>query len=171
MERLAPLSSVIPSIIILTIFAGMGEEFGWRGFALPRLQDRHTALVSSLIIGGLWGIWHLPLFLTGARTQYQWRLEAGWLLPVLMYTVFVVAWSIQYTWVFNHTKGSVLLAAVLHGAGNAWIGYIDVYRGHFGGVVAFTVVSVLVSGILVLLAGPTNLSRTNARNVLALEGG
>ena len=169
--ELAPLSSVLPSILLLTIFAGLGEEFGWRGFALPRLQARHPALVSSLIVGGLWGVWHLPLFLTAGTTQYQWRLEAGWLLPVLTYTVFVSAWSIQYTWVFNHTRGSVLVAAVLHGAGNAWIGYIDVYRGHFGGVVAFTAVSVLVSSLIVLLAGPTNLSRTNERNVLALEGG
>ncbi|HEX2517124.1 MAG TPA: type II CAAX endopeptidase family protein, partial [Chloroflexota bacterium] len=94
-SELAPLSSVIPSIIILTIFAGMGEEFGWRGFALPRLQARHTALVSSLIIGVLWGIWHIPLFLIEGTTQYQWRLEAGLLIPVLLYTVFVIAWSIQ----------------------------------------------------------------------------
>ena len=65
----------------------------------------------------------------------------------------------------------VLLAAVLHGAGNAWIGdYIDVYRGHFWGIVTFMVVSWIVCAIIVLMAGATNLSRTNARNVLAPEG-
>jgi hypothetical protein len=99
-------------------------------------------------------------------------MDAGLLPPILGYALFVIAWSIQYTWVFNNTKGSVLLAAVVHGAGNAWIGeYIDVYRGHFGGVVAFMVVSWIVSIIIVLLAGPTNLSRTNERNGLELEGG
>jgi hypothetical protein len=169
---LRPLPSVVPMIIMLTIFAGMGEEFGWRGFALPRLQARHSALVSSLIVGVVWGVWHIPLFLTEGTTQYKWQLEAGLIPAVLGYTVFVIAWSIQYTWVFNNTKGSVLLAAVLHGAGNAWIGgYIDVYRGHFAGVVAFMVVSVIVSVTIVLFAGPTNLSRTNGRNVLKLEGG
>ena len=169
---LKPLYSVVPTIIVLTILAGVGEEFGWRGFALPRLQTRHNALVSSLIVGVIWAIWHIPLFFTKGTVQYQWRMDAGLLPPILGYALFVIAWSIQYTWVFNNTKGSVLLAAVVHGAGNAWIGeYIDVYRGHFGGVVAFMVVSWIVSIIIVLLAGPTNLSRTNERNVLELEGG
>ena len=167
---LKPLYSVVPTIIILTVLAGMGEEFGWRGFALPRLQARHSALVSSLIVGLIWGTWHIPLFLTEGTTQYKWQLEAGLIPAVLGYALFCIAWAIQYTWVFNNTKGSVLLAAVVHGAGNAWIGgYIDVYRGHFGGIVAFMVVSWIVSIIIVLLAGPTNLSRTNERNVLELE--
>jgi membrane protease YdiL (CAAX protease family) len=168
---LKPLYSVVPTIIILTVLAGMGEEFGWRGFAMPRLQARYNALASSIIIGVLWGIWHIPLFLVKGTIQYEWQLEAGMIPAVLGYTVFVIAWSIQYTWVFNNTRGSVLLAAVLHGAVNAWNAYIDVYRGHFGGIVAFTVVSVIVSIIIVLMAGPTNLSRTKERNVLELESG
>jgi uncharacterized protein len=66
-------------------------------------------------------------------------------------------------------KGSVLLAAVVHGAGNAWIGgYIDVYRGHFAGVIAFTVVSAIVSVVIVLVAGPANLSRRSEKDVLEL---
>jgi membrane protease YdiL (CAAX protease family) len=171
-SELDPLYSVVPLIIILTILAGMGEEFGWRGFAMPRLQARYNALVASIIIGVLWGLWHIPLFLVEGTTQYDWQLEAGLIPAVLGYMVFLIAWSIQFTWVFNNTRGSVLLAAVLHGAGNAWIGgYIDVYRGHFGGIVAFMVVSVIVSIIIVFMAGPTNLSRTKERNVLQLEGG
>jgi membrane protease YdiL (CAAX protease family) len=159
-------------IIMLTIFAGMGEEFGWRGFAMPRLQARHNALVSSLIIGGLWALWHIPLYFVQGTSQYDWRMAGGWIPTFLGYTVFVIAWSIQLTWVFNNTKGSVLLAAVVHGAGNAWLGYIDVFsRGHFGGIVAFSAVSVIVSIIIVLIAGPTNLSRTKARNVVELECG
>jgi membrane protease YdiL (CAAX protease family) len=164
---LGPLYSVVPMILMLTVFAGMGEEFGWRGFAMPRLQARYGALVSSLIVGVLWGLWHIPLFLVEGTAEYEWRMDAGLIPAVLMFTVFVTAWSIQYTWVFNNTKGSVLLAAVLHGAGNAWMGgYIDVYRGHFGGVATFMVVSVVVSTIIVLVAGPAHLSRRNERNVL-----
>ena len=169
---LGPLYSVVPMILMLTIFAGMGEEFGWRGFALPRLQARYNALVSSLIVGVFWSLWHIPLFLVEGTAQYQWGLDVGLIPAVLMYSVFVIAWAIQLTWVFNNTKGSVLLAAVLHGAGNAWIGgYIDVYRGYVGGIVTYTVVSVVVSIIIVLVAGPANLSRTNERNVLKLEEG
>lgn len=169
---LGPLYSVVPSMLILIIFAGMGEEFGWRGFALPRLQARYNALVSSLIIGTLWAMWHIPLYFIKGTSQYDWQMEGGLLPTFLGYSAFVIAWSIQYTWVFNNTKGSVLLAAVLHGASNAWLGYIDVFsRGGFGGIMTFSAVSVIVSIIIVLLAGPTNLSRTNHRNVLALEAG
>jgi membrane protease YdiL (CAAX protease family) len=169
-SRLKPLPSVIPTIIMLTIFAGIGEEFGWRGFALPRLQARYNALVSSLIIGLLWGIWHIPLFFIEGTAQSKWQLQAGLITAIIMYMLFCMAWSIQYTWVFNNTKGSVLLAAIMHGAGNAWIGgYIDVYRGHYGGILAFTGVSLITSIIIVLMAGPTNLSRRNKRNVLETE--
>jgi hypothetical protein len=59
----------------------------------------------------------------------------------------------------------------MHGASNAWAGYIDVYRGHFGGILTFAAVSALVSLVIVLVAGPADLSRTNKRNVLELEGG
>jgi len=167
---LAPLYTVVPMILMLTIAAGMGEEFGWRGYAMPRLQARYNALVASIIVGVIHGIWHIPLFLVEGTTQYSWRSDVGLVVAVLMYTVFVTAWAIQYTWVFNNTKGSVLLVAVVHGAGNAWIGgYIDVYRGHIGGIYAFTALTIVVSIVIVLVAGPANLSRKYERNVLQLE--
>ena len=169
---LKSLSSVVPMIIMLTIFAGVGEEFGWRGFAMPRLQARYNAVVSSLIIGLLWGIWHIPLFFIEGTAQSRLGLEAGLITAILVYVLFCMAWSIQYTLLFNHTKGSVLLAAVMHGAGNAWIGgYIDVYRGYYGGILAFTAMSLIVSIIVVLMAGPKNLSRTNGRNMVESESG
>jgi hypothetical protein len=168
---LPPLYTVVPTFIILTVAAGIGEEFGWRGFLLPRLQTRHNALISSLIVGVIWAIWHIPLFFIKGTGQYDIQSQGGLLPAILGYSIFVIFSSIQFTWVFNNTKGSVLLAAVMHGATNAWGGYIDVFRGHFGGILTFVVVSVLVSIIIVLMAGPTNLSRTNKRNVLALESG
>ena len=159
-------------ILMLTIFAGIGEEFGWRGFALPRLQNRYNALVTSIIVGAFWSLWHIPLYFLDGSLQYSFRMDAGLIPAILGYTVFLIAWSIQYTWLFNNTKGSVLLAAVFHGAGNAWMGgYIDVYRGYWGGVLAHAAVSVVISIIIVLVAGPANLSRTNKRNVLKLEEG
>lgn len=167
-DGLKPLSSIVPMIIVLTVLAGMGEEFGWRGFAMPRLQARYNALVSSLIIGLLWGIWHTPLFLTEGTIQSKWLAEVGWISAV-GYTIFCMSWSIQYTWVFNNTKGSVLLAAVIHGAVNAWNGYINVYRGNFGNIAAYMALSVIFSIIIVITAGPAHLSRTKERNVLEPE--
>jgi membrane protease YdiL (CAAX protease family) len=167
---LPPLYTVVPLFILFTIAAGIGEEFGWRGFLLPRLQTRHNALVSSLIIGGMWAIWHIPQFFIKGTFQHDLGSQAGLLPAFLTYSVFVIVSSIWFTWVFNNTRGSVLMAAVMHGASNAWGGYIDVYRGYFGGILTFGVVSLLVSIIIVLIAGATDLSRTNRRNVLELEG-
>ena len=169
-SALPPLYTIVPMFIFLTIAAGIGEEFGWRGFVLPRLQNRYNALVSSLIIGVMWAIWHIPQFFTEGTFQHGLGSQAGLLPAFLTYSVFLIVSSIWFTWVFNNTRGSVLMAAVMHGASNTWGGYIDVYRGHFGGILTFGVVSVLVTIIIVLIAGATDLSRTNRRNVLELEG-
>lgn len=167
---LPPLYTVVPMFILLTIAAGIGEEFGWRGFLLPRLQTRHNALVSSLVVGVIWAIWHLPLFFIQGSSQVG-HSQGGLLPTIIGYSVVVIVSAIPFTWVFNNTRGSVLMAAVMHGAANTWGGYIDVYRGHFGGIVTFAAVSVLVSIIIIWIAGPANLSRTRKRNVLELEDG
>ena len=166
---LPPLYNVVPMFIFLTIAAGIGEEFGWRGFLLPRLQTRHNALVSSLIIGVMWAIWHIPQYFIQGTFQHHLQSEGGLLPAILGYSVFVIVSSIWFTWIFNNTRGSVLLAAVMHGASNTWGGYIDVYRGYFGGILTFGVVSLLVTIVIVLMAGPRDLSRANKRNVLELE--
>jgi membrane protease YdiL (CAAX protease family) len=163
---LPPLYTVVPMFIFLTIAAGIGEEFGWRGFLLPRLQARHNALVSALIVGVAWATWHIPLFFIKGTSQYDQGSQAGLLPAILGYSAFVIASSIQFTWLFNNTRGSVLLAAVMHGASNTWGGYIDVYRGHFGGILTFMAVSVVVSIVIVMTSGTRDLSRTNKRNVL-----
>jgi membrane protease YdiL (CAAX protease family) len=168
---LQPLYSVVPMFIFLTIAAGIGEEFGWRGFLLPRLQSRHNALVSGLIVGVAWATWHIPMFFIKGTSQYDQQLQGGLLPAILSYSAFVIAQSVQFTWLFNNTRGSVLLAAVFHGASNAWGGYIDVYRGHFEGILVFMAVSVLITFFIVVMAGMTNLSRTHKRNVLELEDG
>jgi membrane protease YdiL (CAAX protease family) len=157
--------------VFLTLAAGIGEEFGWRGFLLPRLQSRHNALVAGLIVGAAWATWHIPLFFIEGTSQYEHRLAGGLLPAVLGYAAFVIAQSVQFTWLFNNTKGSVLLAAVFHGASNTWGGYIDVYRGHFDGILVFMGVSVLVTVVIAAMAGTTDLSRTNKRDVLVLEDG
>ena len=168
---LGPLYTVVPMFIFLTIAAGIGEEFGWRGFLLPRLQTRHNALVSGLIVGVAWATWHIPLFFIKGTSQYEQQLQGGLLPAILGYAAFVIAQSVQFTWLFNNTRGSVLLAAVFHGASNAWAGYIDIYRGHFDGILTFMAVSVLITIIIVVMSGATNLSRIYKRNMLELEDG
>lgn len=168
---LQPLYKVVPMFIFLTIAAGIGEEFGWRGFLLPRLQARHNALVSGLIVGVVWATWHVPLFFIKGTSQYEQQLEAGLLPTILGYAVFVIVQSVQFTWLFNNTKGSVLLAAVFHGASNAWAGYLGMGNIPFGGILTLAVLSVLITAVIVPLAGANDLSRAFKRNVLEIEDG
>lgn len=93
-------------LLVLSLTDGLGEELAWQGFALPR----HIALVASLILGVLWAVWHLPLLWTEGVTLYQ---QPLWLL-----LADVTAESILFTWVFLHTRGSVLLAILLHASTN-----------------------------------------------------
>ena len=91
-------------------FDGFGEELGWRGFALPRLLERYSPLVSSLILGALWAVWHFPYALT----------EGTFLSAVPLHWFFInlLAVSVIYTWIFNNTKGSLLPVLLFHAAGN-----------------------------------------------------
>jgi len=89
------------------------EEIGWRGFALPRLQRLQGPLVGSLILGLLWGLWHLPEFMVP-----DWAATSGGsdLLAIVKFVLFAIAGAIVLTWVFNNTKGSVLMAILVHTA-------------------------------------------------------
>ena len=93
---------------------GVAEETGWRGFALPRLQERQGPLVGTAILAVVWGMWHLPNLLFGGYTGTSYAL---WL-------VLTIASAFIYTWVFNNTAGSILLAALLHAAINMGSGLV-----------------------------------------------
>jgi uncharacterized protein len=158
-----PLYSLAPSLLFLIVFAGLGEEFGWRGFAVPRVQVRHSAFVTSLGIGVLHSLWHTPLFFVEGVSQHDIAQQIGFLPAFLGYTILVTAGAVQSTWIFNNSKGSVLLVAVYHGSLNAWNGYIDIYRGQTAGMYAYTGLMALVSIVIVLVFGTEHLSRTNRR--------
>jgi membrane protease YdiL (CAAX protease family) len=116
--REGPLVMLPLFLVILTLTDGLGEELAWRGFALPRLLTEHNALVASLILGVLWGLWHLPLVWTEGAPLYQ--------QPVWLFLLDITAKSVLFTWVFLHTRGSVLLAMLLHGATNLFVVSPDV---------------------------------------------
>lgn len=108
-------SSILLSIVLafLNYFllgGGMGEEFGWRGVMLPDLIKRCNPLVTSLIIGFFWWLWHLPAFAFGDQGKQE---------PLLPFTLFVFAVAVVMTWLFYRTKKSVLIAAIFHGSVNA----------------------------------------------------
>ena len=168
-SALPPITNLLSMLLMLTILAGLGEEFGWRGFALPRLQNRYGALVSGLVVGLLWWLWHLPLFFIEGTGQYMMTQEFGFLPTFLAYGVFVISAAVTYAWLFNNTRGSVLLVAVYHGSMNAWTVYTGAWE-HPSGIFVSFALSALVSIVVVRLFGAQNLSRKHERDVLALEG-
>jgi len=97
--------------IVAIIGGPLLEEPGWRGFALPRLQPRYGPLVGTLILGLLWALWHLPEFLVPA-----WAKSSGGssFLDIVKFVLIAIAIAIVMTWVFNNTKGSVLMAILVH---------------------------------------------------------
>jgi membrane protease YdiL (CAAX protease family) len=87
--------------------SGIGEEIGWRGYALPRLQKDYNALSSTVILTIFWVLWHLPLFFY----LFDPAIAVRWVFALYM-------GAIVFTWLFNSTDGSILIAAVFHGCFN-----------------------------------------------------
>jgi membrane protease YdiL (CAAX protease family) len=102
------LSTYLITLVAGIILGPLWEEPGWRGFALPRLQVSYGPLLGTLILGVLWALWHLPGYF------------GGWLLgSPLALLVSTVAFSIVMTWVYNNTRGSILLMILLHSSSSA----------------------------------------------------
>ncbi|WP_445185149.1 CPBP family intramembrane glutamic endopeptidase [Pseudonocardia sp. Cha107L01] len=104
-----------PVAFISTFVLGgpLGEEPGWRGFALSRLQSRYGPLVGSLILGVLWACWHLPLFWSGVWTPPT--------IPnIVMFILMITALTTIMTWVFNNATGSLLITMLMHASFNTF---------------------------------------------------
>lgn len=99
---------LLPFVFLQNLLIGsaMGEELGWRGFALPRLQAVLSPLSASLALGLLWGFWHLPLYMTAGHPIAD--VFFGWLL------LSALADAVLFTWLFNNTRGSLLPVLLLH---------------------------------------------------------
>jgi uncharacterized protein len=93
--------------LVFTLFSGpLAEEAGWRGFALPRMQAKYSAFSSSLLLGVIWTCWHIPLYFQPGSSQ------SG--IPFPIYLVMVVTLAILFTWIYNNTRGSLLLTVLAH---------------------------------------------------------
>ena len=146
-------------------FDGLGEELGWRGFALPRLLKRYRALSASVVMGAMWALWHLPYALTMDSAMAN--------KPFYAHLPQMFAASILFTWIFNNTRGSILLAILFHASGNLTANVLPViFPGVYGSGVWGEIVPWIVVGLVVAIYGPAHLSRTRTRppKPLSLEG-
>lgn len=112
------LPALLPLFLILTLQTGFGEELGWRGFAQRRLQATLSPLRAALVVGTVWSLWHLPLFLIPGSMQWQlWR-AGGVFAAICGYTVYLLFTAVLYALLMN-ASGSLLIPMLLHGSTNA----------------------------------------------------
>lgn len=104
----------------LFLGGGFGEEFGWRGFMLPEMTKKYSYLYSTLVIGLVWALWHLPAFFLSNKGQED---------PLLPFFIQVLAFSFMFTWFYMRSRESVLIVALLHASFNASMTLMEkVYR-------------------------------------------
>ncbi len=142
------LMTVVNLPLVLLLGGPLGEEFGWRGYAGPVLQDRLGWRPASLCLGLVWGVWHLPLFFIDGTAQAH--------VPPALFLLSVVAMSVVFAWLVNRTAGSVVAALLFHTAINFWPSVVLVlptessYRAY-----AFVVATLVVMAVVALLtSGP-----------------
>ncbi len=111
----------LPGVILIAIVISTpmqaGEEIGWRGYALPHMATRMGFGWASVVLGVVWGCWHLPLFFLAGADKY------GQSFPFFL--LGVTALSVAVAWLYVHTSGSLLLTMLMHSAVNQTIGMVS----------------------------------------------
>jgi membrane protease YdiL (CAAX protease family) len=118
-------------------FNATGEEAGWRGFALPRLQASVSPLVARLIIAVFWAPWHLFLWQAEGQAVFTWQHWIG------QYQSLLPA-SIMIGWLYNRSRGSILVAGVVHASGNTVCAFLPDLDWLVFTVAAFAAAAVVV---------------------------
>jgi len=147
---------VLPFFLI--DFISNGEEIGWRGYALPRLQSKYNALTSTLILGLIWGMWHLLKFLPHWNTaSFAW------------FMLHTMAFAVTLTWIYNGTKGSLLMVTIMHASSNTAGIFVPMAstlsNENMGAYIGWVLFEVLAALIVIVTNGPEHLSWTESRQV------
>lgn len=147
--------TLAPLLLFALLFGPLPEEIAWRGYALDPLQQRHTALTASLILGTVWALWHLPLFLIEGTYQH----EKGIATPAFwLYTIDVLPKAVLLTWIYNHTNRSTAAAIAFHTS----INLVGLFTTRSDALELFHVALWFVAaGAVVALCGPATLRRNH----------
>jgi len=151
---IALLIYVLATLLGMVLGSPIGEEPGWRGFALPRLQRSYGPLMGSLLLGVLWAFWHFPLFFTIWGKGYA---LVGLTLGILLFALTVIGYSVFMTWLYNNTRNSIFLAILFHSAVDSKISFFLLLTPHFRldvtSAEASTLLTDLLAGVVVWAIG------------------
>jgi len=120
-------TQVMPQIVVILLIA-VGEEYGWRGFLLPRLMHKFSVLNSSLILGLIWGFWHFPAYLIGTGVPLE--------MNFMVFLLWVVLGTLFISWIYYYTR-SVLTSILAHVGANAAFNYLTILPEFTGSMTAF----------------------------------
>jgi membrane protease YdiL (CAAX protease family) len=152
-QGLTPRLLVTYPLYFVIVFFGVAlpEEIGWRGFALPRMQPRYGPLWGTLLLGVLWSFWHLVDFLTASKGGGPSASLATFFVNFPVFFLMVISLAIIFTWIFNHTGGSIFTAILAHASVNTpeltlvpLFLSIDMIGLHRAGLVGFGAAAILI---------------------------
>ncbi|MFN2212296.1 MAG: CPBP family intramembrane glutamic endopeptidase [Anaerolineales bacterium] len=142
---------MLPTFIVIYLLNALPEEYGWRGYALGPMLTRFNALTASLILGLIWGSWHLPLHFIEGTVQYG--------IPVYQFFLQQLLLAIFYTWLFKNTFGNVFVTILFHAIGNLTGATIPYWTTDQGRWINFGFL-LIISLVILLIFRAKNLSRT-----------
>jgi hypothetical protein len=147
------LVAALPTFIFIYLLNALPEEYGWRGYALGPMQTRFNALTASLILGAIWGLWHLPLHFIEGTVQAN--------IPVYQFILQQMVLAVFYTWLFNNTRGSVFIAILFHAIANIVGAAIPYWTTNQGRWIGF-IIQALFAVVIILIWGAQYLSKTQS---------
>jgi len=150
-ENGVPIPAIVPAFVFIYLLNALPEEYGWRGYALGRMLGHRSALTASLILGAIWGFWHLPLHFIEGSVQSN--------IPVYQFILQQMVLAIFYTWLFNNTRGAVSVAVLFHTMGNIMGAAVPFWTTEEGRWIGFGV-QVVFAITIILIWGPKHLNRS-----------
>jgi len=120
-------TQLLPQVVVIILIA-LGEEYGWRGFLLPKLMKKFNLLYSSIILGLIWGFWHLPAYLIGTGVPLQ--------MNFMVFLLWVIVGTLFISWIYYYTK-SVLTSILAHISANAAFNYLLILPEFTGSINTF----------------------------------
>lgn len=145
-------TQLLPQVVVIVLI-GIGEEYGWRGYLLPRLMKKFNVFNSSIILGLIWGFWHLPAYLIGTGTSQE--------MSFFVFLLWVVLGTLFISWIYAYTR-SVFTSILVHISANAAFNYLYILPEFTGSMNTFWlfILYLAVLMMIVYYVGRKNLLKT-----------